>query len=473
MKIVFVASEAVPFAKSGGLADVVGSLPRTLFGIGHDVSLILPMHKVIKEAHPALDTIKAVRIPVHERQEYAGFQHLVHEGMNVFLIDNDYYFGYREHLYGDFDDGERYGFFAHAALKLIDELDIGVDVLHLHDWPTGLIPYILNHTDDYRHIASRARTLFTIHNIAYQGHFDKGLMSHLNIPYDDALDFDGHINFLKTALVSADLLSTVSETHAEELRYAYFAHGLEAIIDSRKDDLFGILNGLDTDAFDPRHDSHIAKPFGLHNYLKGKAANRQALKERFHLPPDERPVLGIVSRLTEQKGFNLLDGVVERHLEAGDFDLVVLGEGDEDIKAYLENLNRRFPDRVGLYFGFSDPIARQIYAGSDFFLMPSRYEPCGLSQMIAMRYGAVPIVRQTGGLNDSVEPFNRYTGEGEGFGFLNFDSADLARAIEEATTVRRDFERFKKLMRRGMQKDFSWERRAEQYETLYRRLRRR
>ncbi len=467
MKIVFIGSEATPFAKSGGLADVLGALPKALAVLGHDIRVVLPKHNVVKAYYDEwLEDHGHTRVKIHDKREYAGFQSMTRDGVTWYFVDNEYYFGYRENLYGDFDDGERYGFFNHAALALVDALCPDADVLHLNDWQTGLIPFILDETDMYPSL-SNVPTLFTIHNIAYQGAFDKALFPYLNIPYDDALEYDNQINFLKTGIVKSDHLSTVSPSYAEELTYAYFGYGMEGLLQERSDRLKGILNGIDYSVFNPEADPHIAENYSTYNHVKGKNANKEALLNMFYLEPLDKPLICVVSRLTEQKGFNLLRVALEFFLEREEFQFIVLGSGDEDIKGYFEYLRRKHPHLIGLYFGQSDKIARQIYAGADFLLMPSKYEPCGLAQLIALRYGAVPIVRQTGGLRDTITPYNKYSGEGNGFGFLNFDGQDLRHAIREALDTYQNTRAFRRLRRRGMKQDFSWSHSAKAYASLY------
>ncbi len=468
MKIMMVGTEATPFAKTGGLADVLGSLPKALSELGHDVGVVLPKHQAIKEAYDEqLTFVDKTQITVHKKKEYAGFETIQHEGVTFYFIDNEYYFGYRENLYGDFDDGERYGFFNHAALALLERLHPDTDIVHLHDWPVGLIPYILKNTDLYPRLKKRAKTLFTIHNIAYQGHFDRGLLPYLNIPYGHALEYGGAINFLKCAIVTADYLSTVSKTYAKELQYAYFGYGMEDLLHERENEFVGIMNGIDYQAFNPKDDAYIEKNYDLHNYLKGKKENKQALLKMFHLDDLNKPLIGIVSRLSDQKGFTLLRDALEPLLEEGLVQCVVLGTGEEEIHDFFDALRKKHPKHLGLYFGYSDKIARQIYAGADFFLMPSKYEPCGLAQLISFRYGTLPIARMTGGLKDSVEPYNKFTGEGNGFGFVNFDGADLLKTMREALEAYQNKQNFKKMIRRAMQEDFSWKESAKQYEELY------
>ncbi len=469
MKILFIGSEATPFVKTGGLADVLGSLPKAMEKRGHEIALILPKHKAIKEKYQEKLILEhTTKVPIAKKKEFVGIESMRHEGMTIYFIDNEYYFGYRPNLYGDYDDGERYGYFSHAVIALIKHLNYDVDILHLHDWQTGLIPYIMKVSKEkrLRHI----HTVFTIHNIAYQGIFDKQLMPYLSVPFSEEIEYDGMINFLKSGIVTADYVTTVSPAYAEEIQYAYFGYGMEGILKDRKDTLKGIMNGINYEDFNPKTDPLIHKNYHLHNYLKGKEANKQALMKMFHLENETLPVFGIVSRLTEQKGFTLLKGIIELLLKAKKLQLIVLGSGDKDLQHYFESLRRAYPELVGLYFGYSEKIARNIYAGADFFLMPSRFEPCGLSQLIALKYGTLPVVRQTGGLKDSVEPYNKFTNSGTGLGFLNFSSEDLARTLDAALALFNNKRNFNQVRRRGMQEDFSWEASAKIYEELYQSL---
>lgn len=468
MKIMFIGSEATPFVKTGGLADVLGSLPQALVREGHEVTLVLPKHRAVKKAfQEKLTFVRDYRVTIHTKEEYVGVETLKHQGLTVYFIDNEYYFGYRENLYGDFDDGERYGYFCHAVCKLIHELNEYPDILHLNDWQTGLIPFILKKNYTHNPLYHKIKTVFTIHNIAYQGVFAKSLLPYLNVPYGSELEFDNQINFLKTAIVTADHLTTVSKTYAHEIMHDYFGYGMSQLLAERRDRLSGIMNGLDYNEFDPARDQALAKNYTVRNYLQGKKANKEALLKIFYLEDRKLPVIGMVSRLTEAKGFPLVETVIETLLKEKKIQLIVLGSGDHEIESYLSHLKQKYASYVGVYFGYSDGIARQIYAGSDFFLMPSRFEPCGLAQLISMRYGTLPIVRETGGLKDSVMPFNKYTHDGTGFSFSNYNAHEMLEVLRIAIDVYHDPPTFKKLIRRVMAENFDWERSAKAYVTLY------
>lgn len=466
MQITFIGSEATPFAKTGGLADVLGSLPKEMVKRGHQVSLIMPKHeRVLKNYQNALKTVLETTVDVGPYAKYMGVQTLTHEGVRVYFIDNEYYFGLRPHLYGDYDDGERYGYFSHAALKTVQELLPKSEILHLNDWQTGLMSYLLKYDSKYQNI-SQIKTVFTIHNIAYQGRFSKELMPFLNTEYSNILEFDDVINFLKTGIIASDHVTTVSPTYKEELKHAYFAYGLQGILKLRDQSFSGIINGIDISDFDPENDSALEKNYSV-DTLKDKSKNKKAILKQFGLRDPKLPLIGMVSRITEAKGFSLVADVIKDLVEKKIVNFILLGSGDPYFEQTFQYFKDEYPENVGVYLGYSDGLARQIYAASDFFMMPSRFEPCGLSQLIAMRYGALPIVHKTGGLKDTVEPFNEYTLEGTGFGFDTYQSEDLKQATLLAISVFAETKTYQLLQKRAMKQDFSWENSAKLYEKLY------
>lgn len=467
MKITFVGSEATPFAKTGGLADVLGSLPKALVQKGHDVSLIIPKHQAVKTGfNDALKAVLTTTVKIHHEEKYLGVETLTHQGVHVYVVDNEYYFGLRPNLYGDYDDGERYGYFAHAALTIIKDVLPKQDVLHLNDWQTGLIAYLVKYDAKYRSISSLS-TIFTIHNIAYQGRFSKELMSHLNTEYSDILEFDDVLNFLKAGIMAADHVTTVSPTYTENLQHAYFAYGMQGVLKYRGESFSGILNGLDYETFDAATDDAIIKPYTKETVSSAKKANKKALMEQFGLKNPQLPLVAMVSRITESKGFSLVADVVPDMAEKGLINFILLGSGDPYYEDTFQYFHDTTPDHFGIFLGYSDGLARQIYAGADLFLMPSRFEPCGLSQLIAMRYGTLPVVHKTGGLKDTVEPFNEYTLEGTGFGFDQFTADDLKQALLLAISVHGDSDTYKLLQQRAMSQDFSWDQSADAYLNLY------
>jgi starch synthase len=438
---------------------------------GHQVALILPKHQSIKKRYDdQLKTVFTTSLEGAQHENYMGIQHLKHQGLDVYFIDNEYYYGLRPHLYGDYDDGERYGFFAHAVLKTVLEVLPKTDILHLNDWQTGLVPYLLKYDPKYQSL-THIKTIFTIHNIAYQGRFAKDLMPYLNTDYSNLLEFDDVINFLKTGIMTADHVTTVSPTYKDQLQHAYFAYGMQGMLKLRSQSFTGILNGLDFNEFNPENDTALIKNYALKTATAGKKANKKDLMDAFGLKKPNLPLFGMVSRITEAKGFDLVADVIPPLVEKGLMNFVLLGSGDPYFEQTFQYFKDQYPEHFGVYFGYSDGMARQIYAGSDFFLMPSRFEPCGLAQMIAMRYGTLPVVHKTGGLKDTVEPFNEYTIEGTGFGFDTYQADDLKQAVLSAINVYGQSDIYKTLQKRAMQQDFSWESSASLYEELYQSLR--
>lgn len=471
MKVLLIGSEATPFSKTGGLADVLGALPKELNALNVEARVVLPKHLWTKEKFDdVLEPVCNYRVQVGHKEEYAGIEKTVLDGVTFYFIDNEYYFGYRNSLYGHYDDGERYGFYNNAVLRMLEELDYFPDILHCNDWQSGLIPYLYkvkySHNPKYQGI----KTIMTIHNIAYQGRFSKELMPYLDVEYSSDLEFDNVINFLKAGIQTADFVTTVSENYANEILFDYFGYGMQHILRNKEDVLFGIVNGIDYTNFNPKVDPKIYQNYGLHNYLKGKAANKESLREYYSLERNDLPMIGMVSRLTEAKGFDLVMEVIEGLLANNELQFVLLGSGDSAIEDYFRGLRDRYPNNVGIYIGYSDEMARNIYAGVDMFLMPSRFEPCGLAQLISLKYGTVPIVRKTGGLRDTIEIYNKYENTGTGFGFENYDSGDMLFAINNALEVYEDKPNWKKIVRRGMQADFSWVESAKKYIELYKKL---
>ncbi|MFK5883190.1 MAG: glycogen synthase GlgA [Candidatus Izemoplasma sp.] len=471
MKILFVGSEAVPFSKTGGLADVLGALPKELVKKGIDARVILPKHGVTKNKYDQeMTKIVDFYVNVGSKKEYVGIEFIKLDGVTYYFVDNEYYFGFRDTLYGHYDDGERYGFFSNAVLKSLELIDFIPDIINVADWPTGLIPYLYNKKFKHRPAYKNIKTMFTIHNIAYQGIFPKDLLVHLDVEFGNELEHDGMINFLKCGISSADYISTVSQTYANEILYDYFSFGMSEILRSRQDDLYGIINGLDYDKFSPDVDNHIVYNYSTRNYLKGKKTNKEALMNYFGLTNPKLPLIGIVSRLTTQKGFDLIEEAIEGILQRKDAQFAILGSGDSNIEQYFNYLKERFPNSMGVYIGYSEEMANKIYAGSDLFLMPSRFEPCGLAQLISLKYGTLPIVRKTGGLKDTIKPYNKFTKEGTGFSFETYDSCDMLEAFNQAIEVYKDKPTWNKLVKNAMNEDFSWEMSAGKYIDLFKKL---
>ena len=472
MNILYVTSEAVPFCKTGGLADVSGSLPPSLAKNGDRVSVILPLYKTVKEKWQSeLRFEKYIYVRLAWRRIYCGLFSVEREGVTWYFVDNEQYF-LRDGLYGHYDDGERFGFFSRAVTELLKELPDKPDVVHCNDWQSALVPVYLRdeavRDDFYKGI----RTVITVHNIEYQGRFGRGTLEDLfglnRGWYDDGtIAFDGDVNLLKAAIMTADAVTAVSPTYADELKYPYFAHGLDGVMRRNAGKLHGVLNGIDMARYDPRQDKNLACRYSEKS-LCGKGKNKHALQTKMGLAEkSDTPILAMVSRLVAHKGLDLVCAMLERFMEK-DVQFVVLGKGDAGYEDFFRRAQQRYPGRISTYLGYSEELAMQIYGGSDLFLMPSKSEPCGLSQMIAMRYGTVPIVRETGGLKDTVRAYEACSGVGNGFSFANYNAGDMCHVICEAIDLyHNDKKAYRLLQTRGMTGDFSWTRSAQAYHDIY------
>ncbi|SDR90797.1 starch synthase [Paenibacillaceae bacterium GAS479] len=473
MKVLFATSEAVPLAKTGGLADVAGALPKALLNKGIDARVILPNYETIPWEHlKHFKTVDVFSVNLGWRSQYCGLLKGEIDGVTYYLIDNEHYFR-RGGLYGYDDDPERFVFFSIAVLEAARRMEEQWDILHCHDWQTGLIPFLLKrrYWNDDR--LSGIRTVFTIHNLRYQGVFGKQEMMDLigmgpEIFGWDGLEHNDAANCMKGGLLYADKLTTVSPTYAEEIKTSFYGEGLDGILRVRSGDLSGIVNGIDTELFDPMNDAAISAPYL--DSLDKKRLNKLALQKEMGLPQNpDVPVIGIVSRLVEQKGFDLIDGVFGELLEE-EVQFAVLGSGDWKYEEMFRSASHSRYDKVSIRTGFNDALARRIYAGSDMYLMPSQFEPCGLSQLLALRYRTVPIVRETGGLKDTVQPYNEYTGEGNGFSFTNYNAHDMLYTIREAIGFYNKEDVWKGIVLNGTRDDYSWSRSASSYIGLYEQL---
>jgi len=471
VKVLFAVSECVPFIKSGGLADVAGSLPKELKKLGADVRVILPKYGMIPEKFRSeMKQVKEYSVQVGWRTQYCGIETLEYEGVTFYFVDNEYYFK-RDSLYGHYDDGERFSFFNRAVLDFIAEVEFYPDVIHCHDWHTGMIPFLLR-TEYYKKPGyGLIRSVFTIHNLQFQGIFPREILGDLlqiDSRYfnEEQLEFFGNANFMKAALISADHITTVSPTYRDEIQTAYYGEKLDGILRKRSEDLTGILNGIDHDLYDPKTYAGLASKFSSDTY-EMRVENKLEIQRFFGLPETrEIPVAAMITRLTKQKGLDLVTGVFHEIMATG-IQLVVLGTGDPEFEQFFRDMSAQYPEQCRAYIGFDENLAHQIYGGADLFLMPSQFEPCGLSQMIAMRYGAVPLVRETGGLNDTVQPYNEFNGEGNGFTFKNFNAHDMLFTIEKALSLYRQEDRWESLARNAMETDYSWAQSAKQYNELY------
>ena len=474
MHIAFAASECVPFSKTGGLADVVGALPRALAKAGHEVSVYLPRYRQTKLAD-ARSVVRSITIPFDDRYRFCSVVAAGnHSGINFYFIDYPPFFD-RDALYGtssgDYpDNAERFALFSRAVLEASKVLGVP-QVFHCHDWQSALIPVLLRaqYAEDpaFRDVA----TVFTIHNMGYQGLFPPDTLPLLTLPWDlftiSKMEFFGNVNFLKGALVSSDFITTVSRKYSQEIQTSEFGFGLEGVLRDRAATVSGILNGVDYDEWSPEADKFIVARYSPQD-LSGKLKCKQDLLAAFGVanPDLQLPVIGIVSRFAAQKGFDLISQIMDR-LAREEMIVVALGSGDKPYEEMFQRLQKQFPRKIAVKIAYDNTLAHKIEAGSDMFLMPSKYEPCGLNQIYSLKYGTVPIVRATGGLDDTIEPWNPRTGRGTGFKFSEYNGEALLLTIKEALKAFRDQRAWQTLMRNGMSKDFSWNASAREYVRVY------
>ena len=470
-RVLIASAECAPISKTGGLADVVGTLPKSLAGLGIDARVITPYHRCVKDKyHDQVEHMFSFSVDLGWRSQYVGIERLVLDGLTIYLVDNEYYFG--DKIYrGGIPEGEQYAFFSRAVLDAIPNLGFFPDVLHCNDWHTAMLPMLLRTQYGYfEH--GRMKTLLTIHNIAYQGKFGFDFFRDLLRVEDryftpEFMEINGCAAFLKAGCVFADRLNTVSPSYADEICNPFFGEGLEGILSARRHQLSGILNGIDKKVFNPHSDPLIPKRFDK-GHLRGKQACKEALMFDMGLQASpDTPLVAMVTRMTKQKGFDLVERVLDEMM-GFDICFLLLGSGDKAYESFMRDAENRHRGRICSYIGYNEELSHRIYAGADMLLMPSLFEPCGLSQMIAMRYGTLPIVRETGGLRDSVIPYNQYTGEGTGFSFANYNAHEMKHAVECAVGLYRDYhDIWEGLMRNAMGMDFGFERSAEEYARLY------
>lgn len=473
MKILFAASECVPFIKTGGLADVVGALAPVLARKGHDVRVILPKYGMMAEEYrQQLRHVTDFYVKLGWRHQYCGIEALERQGVTFYFVDNEYYFK-RNYIYGlGGDEYERFGFFCRAVLDALPRLDFQPDVIHAHDWQSGMVPALLRIQYDQADFYHNIRTVFTIHNLQYQGVFGiEQVKDVLELPDDvftnDKLECFGCANFMKAALVYADEITTVSPSYAEEIQTAYYGERLDGLLRARRNSLSGVLNGIDMQEYDPAADPLIPAHYSAQD-LSGRTQCKAALQQSLGLTVDpSMPIIGMVGRLSSQKGLDLVDHVIGQIMEEN-VQLVVLGMGESRYVNLFSWAEQQYPGRVAARFQMDHQLAHRIYAGADMFLMPSQFEPCGLSQMIALRYGCVPIVRETGGLRDTVLSYNHYNNAGNGFTFFNYNAHDMLFTIRRALRYyHKHPDVWRELQSRGMNGDYSWNASAETYLSLY------
>jgi starch synthase len=473
LRILFVSAEVAPYAKVGGLADVAGSLPKALRALGHDVRVVMPRYgRVDPQRFELQIALDAFPVSLGERVESTGLQQTTLDGgVPVYLVESERYFA-REAIYGYPDDGERFLFFCRAVSVVPKELGWQPDIVHCNDWHSAIIPNLLRSAFEGDSFYAQTATVFTIHNLAYQGIFDHKLLAMTGLGSaflrPQLGEQSDQIDLMSQGILYADVVTTVSPTYAQEILTPEYGEGLDPVLHYRKARLFGILNGLDTERFDPATDPHLAVNYDLDS-LERKVQNKLALQREGGLAEDARiPLLGIVSRLADQKGFDLLEPIIESLLGEAGVQLALLGTGDEHYQELFRRIGERYAGQAAVALTFDLALAQRIYGGADIFLMPSRYEPCGLGQMIAMRYGTVPVVRRTGGLADTVTDYSPPSGEGDGFVFDNYTRSACLVAILRAVEAFRRPDEWRALQRRGMQADFSWSSSAQRYVDLYR-----
>ncbi|MBW9157039.1 glycogen synthase GlgA [Clostridium tagluense] len=472
MKVLFVASEAYPFIKTGGLGDVAYALPKALRKMGIDARVIIPKYSTIPLSFKnCMENLTSFTVPVGWRNQYCGLKYLTYEDIPYYFVDNEYYFE-RPEIYGCYDDGERYSYFSKAVLESIKHMgDFVPDIIHCNDWHSGILPAMLKDSYSDDEMYSEIKSVFTIHNLKYQGVFPKEILYELlNLDEgyfsDDALKFYDAISFMKGGIVFADAVTTVSETYAGEIQTPFYGEGLDGLLRSKSEKLYGIVNGIDYELYNPKVDKKIFYNFDSDS-IKQKVKNKLKLQNQLSFTVNENiPLVGIVTRLVKQKGLDLIVEKLQELLSLP-IQIVLLGNGDgyyEDIFQYYASI---YPSRISTNIVFDEVLAQKIYAASDMFLMPSLFEPCGIGQLIALKYGSIPIVRETGGLKDTIIPYNKYTGTGNGFSFENYSSDELMDTITSALNLYNDKDSWDKLVKNAMISNNSWESSAKNYMDLY------
>lgn len=474
-KVLFVTSEAVPFIKTGGLADVAGSLPQYFDRSEYDVRIILPKYVCMdEELKNQMRFHSRFYVRLSWRSQYVGVLETKVEGITYYFIDNEYYFAGTQPYNNIYEDVEKFAYFSKAVLEALPVIDFKPDILHCHDWQTGLIPVYLKNEYQKDEFYQGIHTIFTIHNLQFQGRWIMqavkditGLPEHLFT--SDKLESYGEANYLKGGVVYSDVITTVSKTYAYEITTPGGGEGLDGLMRARQRELYGIVNGLDYEVFNPQTDAYIEVPFGAGDMIEGKRANKRKLQQQLGFAEDDGTMMiGIVTRMTNQKGLELIEAVMDELLANARIQIVALGTGQTNFENMFRHYAWKYEDKLSANICYSEELAHRIYASCDAFLMPSLFEPCGLSQLISMRYGTVPIVRETGGLKDTVEAYNRYDQTGTGFSFCNFNAREMLSALYYAMDVyynhREDWDA---IAARGMQQDFSWNRSAREYEKIY------
>ncbi|ACV61729.1 glycogen/starch synthase, ADP-glucose type [Desulfofarcimen acetoxidans DSM 771] len=471
MKVLFVAGEAFPFAKTGGLADVVGSLPKYLRKLGVDVRVMIPKYGDIQDIYTEdAVTVHSRIVDVGWRHQYCGIQEVNYQGVPIYFVDNEYYFK-RQGYYGFYDEAERYAFFCRAVLDCLPHIHFIPQIIHCHDWHAGMVSALIKTQYRYNAICGRLKTIFTVHNLKYQGIFPHGILWDLfRLSYEhfnaEGLEFYGDVSYLKAGLVYSDIITTVSQNYMYEIQTPFYGERLDGLLRRRSHELYGIINGIDYEEYNPLTDPHIFVNYNADS-LDKKLQNKASLQQYLGLPErPEIPLIAIVSRLVGQKGLDLVARVLGEMLDL-DVQLVVLGTGEAIYENMFRNAAYWFPQKVSANIYFDNSLAHRVYAGSDMLLVPSLFEPCGLSQLIAMRYGCLPVARETGGLKDTVLSYNENTGEGNGFSFANYNAHDMLYTVSRAVGFYKQQEVWQKIVRQSMSMDYSWDTSAQEYAKLY------
>lgn len=466
-KILFIGSEALPFVSAGGLGDVLGALPKALLEYKLDVRVVIPLYSSISDEYRSKMKFEcSFNVKLAWRNQHCEIYSYDLNGVIYYFVDNEYYFK-RQILYGCFDDGERYAYFCRAVLEMLGHIGYVPDVLHANDWHSALAVIYIK-----RQCSANIKTVFTIHNIEYQGIYDVSILNDifaLNNEDKSVVEYNDNINLVKGAVECCDILTTVSKKYAEEIQYFYHSAGLNPIIARNKDKLYGVVNGIDTSYYNPETDSDIISCYCADD-LGGKAICKKELQKicDMKISPD-LPVISMVSRLAHHKGFDLIKCVMEEFLKL-DVQFVLLGTGDYEMEKYFKEIARRYPEKTGIFIEYDKSFSKKIYSGSDIFLMPSKSEPCGLAQMIAARYGTVPVVHKTGGLYDTIQPFDYSKGTGNGFTFESYNAHDMLNAIKRAISAFEQPRIWKTVMENAMKTDFSWNKSAAEYAEIYDKL---
>ena len=477
MKVLYVTAECWPFIKTGGLGDVAYALPKALKKEGVDVRVIMPKYSNIPTyLKDKFKPVAEFSVKVGWRNQYCGIESMELDGITFYFIDNEFYFKRSDQpsIYGHGDDPERFAFFTNAVLAAIEKLNFYPDVMNLNDWHTGMIPLMLK--ENYGHLRKykNIKTVYTIHNLQYQGIFNKEILGNIfDLSYDHFnngdIEFYGNVNFMKAGIVFADEVTTVSKTYAKEIQTEFYGEGLDGLLKANAYKLEGILNGIDNDLNNPATDNAIFVNFDV-NCIEKKLENKKKLQEILGLEVNpDIPLVGIVSRLTSQKGLDLINYMMPE-IMSENLQMVVLGTGEHQYQSMFNYYNSNFSDKLSARITFDTAFAQQIYAACDIFLMPSLYEPCGIGQMLAMRYGSIPIVRETGGLKDTVMPYNKFTGEGNGFSFANYNAHEMFFTLQKAIKLYQDKNIWNNLIINAMNTDNSWKKSAQDYIRIFKSL---